>query len=391
MREISSSELLNKYIKNKDLNILAFVVTPWAAHGVDAFLEYVVDQGINPKGTIVVVKHGQAGYIVDDSHFSADYDGICFYRLNDEKLTYTLQEKIKEKIGVYKENLITKQRRGTELFILNQGSINFEWHARLKQLHDRRFVQSVVIDEGIGMYMRDKKAWLQEDLSNVKTLKQKVSIFSSIYILNPLMRNHLKNSNEYKDFCLLKKCNSSGFEPNFNAVMYYRNAIKKFATSTGDLESYIYESAVVINTQPFYEYGQICNDEDLNALKRVCELCKKKGLKVVLKPHPREKNIDRYGVLEYCVIDERKGITQESIICSLRVKPKVIVGFTSTTLVSEEVFDQIPAISLVACIDLENIETKMRTDFFRFQRTFGNIVMFPRDYDEVGFQLDRLL
>lgn len=388
MNEISARELLDKYKRDDDLNVLAFVVTPWVAHGVDAFIEYLIERGLDPKGAVIIIAHGQAGILVNQEHFSTTCKGISFYRLKEE--SSSIKDKIRNKLNTYIQNLIVRSKNGRELFVLNQGCVNFEWHAKLKHLNGERHIQSVILDEGIGMYMRDKKAWAMESISNTTSFKQKVSIIFSLYILNPCMERHLKKINECTEFCLLKKSANYEFIPDKETIKYYGRVIKKIGAVSDYQDSKKYENAVVINTQPFYEYNQVYHDEDIRAIKMICDLCSDRGISVVLKPHPREKNIERYDALKNCLVDRRKGITQESIISQLQIKPKLIVGFSSTTLVSEKIFEQIPAMSLVACIDTNNVESKMAMDFCRFQKTFKNIVAFPRNVEEVGLQLDSI-
>lgn len=390
MDAICESELLAKIEKNLQWNLVAFVVTPWAAHGVDAFIEYMNDCGIQPNGTICVIKHGQAGYLVDCDHFSFSSKDIHICTLINSTMKLPIVKKIKMKLNMYANNIVAKQKGNRNIFILNQGSMNYEWHARLKKLKDGRIARSVIIDEGIGMYMRDKKTWIKEDCSNASSLKEKLSIVVSRYVVNPLMQKRLSSEGELMNFSILQRNTKNELISNEVSVKYYKTVIHRLGIRENIERLSIYENAIVVNTQPFYEYNQVFEDEDIQIIQRLCELCAKKGIKVVLKPHPREKNIDRYNILKNCWIDDRKGITQESIISQLTIKPKAIVGFSSTTLISERVFDEIPAISLIRCVNIQNIETKMRADFVDFERSFKRFASFPQNWEELDDCLDSL-
>lgn len=391
MNEICESELLTEIKRNLQWNLVAFVVTPWAAHGVDAFIEYMADRGIHPNGIICIIKHGQAGYLVDSDHFSFSSKDVRLCMLAESTTEFPVVKKLKMKFNMYIHNLMTKTKGYRNIYILNQGSANYEWHAQLKNLKDGRLVRSVIIDEGIGMYMRDKKAWVKEDFSNAGSLKEKISIAVSRCFANPLMQKHLSSKGELMNFCVLQRNAKNELISSDFSVKYYKTVIHRLGLKEGIKCPSIYENAVVVNTQPFYEYNQVFEDEDIRIIEHLCELCAKKGIKVVLKPHPREKYIERYGMLRNCLIDTRKGITQESIISQLTIKPKAIVGFSSTTLISERIFDEIPAISLIDCVNIQNIESKMRLDFINFKRSFAQFVNFPENLKELDEFLNRLM
>ena len=353
MDAICESELLAKIEKNLQWNLVAFVVTPWAAHGVDAFIEYMNDCGIQPNGTICVIKHGQAGYLVDCDHFSFSSKDVHICTLTNSTMKLPIVKKIKMKLNMYVNNIVAKQKGNRNIYILNQGSMNYE-------------------------------------CSNASSLKEKLSIVVSRYVVNPLMQKRLSSEGELMNFSILQRNTKNELISNEVSVKYYKTVIHRLGIRENIEQLSIYENAIVVNTQPFYEYNQVFEDEDIQIIQRLCELCAQKGIKVVLKPHPREKNIDRYNILKNCWIDDRKGITQESIISQLTIKPKAIVGFSSTTLISERVFDEIPAISLIRCVNIQNIETKMRADFIDFERNFKRFASFPQNWEELDDCLDSL-
>lgn len=110
MDAICESELLAKIEKNLQWNLVAFVVTPWAAHGVDAFIEYMNDCGIQPNGTICVIKHGQAGYLVDCDHFSFSSKDVHICTLTNSTMKLPIVKKIKMKLNMYVNNIVAKQK-----------------------------------------------------------------------------------------------------------------------------------------------------------------------------------------------------------------------------------------------------------------------------------------
>ena len=182
-------------------------------------------------------------------------------------------------------------------------------------------------------------------------------------------------------FSLFQKVNRE-LRPNSDAIPYYAESISKAGISFSSTELSNYAGAVVINTQPFEEYHQVLEDEDLRVFRKICAQCTKVGLRVVLKPHPREKNILRYQCLENCWIDTNKERTQESILLNLETPPCCIIGYTSTTLVTCSLFANIPTASLVKCSDVSKFIGNAKLDFAAFSRTFSGVLSFPDDIEE---------
>ena len=379
---------LKRRISTEKINFLAFPVTPWAAHGVDAYIKMLEERGVRLKGYICVIKHGQAGYLLGKEHFQNVNKNIKIVQL-DESMHLSMKQKIKGKIFIWFNLLKGKKSDNEKLYVLNQGSPNFEWHFYCKQHCPEYFVESVVIDEGIGMYMRDAKAWLRENLSNARGVKAKLSAYLMFKISQPLFIKRLKKNDEISYFCLLNK-DRDGLKKNAQVITLYKSVVCLKNADLLKSEIDLYRNAVLINTQPFYEYGQVSEDEDLKWINIICIISEKLGLRVVLKPHPREKNLDRYANLNNCVIDLNKSISQETIIGNLPEKPLLIVGFSSTTLITESLFENINAISLVNCVDLKKFKGSILSDFEGFKRTFDELVYIPSNEEEIEEYIEKI-
>lgn len=99
----------------------------------------------------------------------------------------------------------------------------------------------------------------------------------------------------------------------------------------------------LILSQPFSEYGWISQKEEANAIREIAQALSARGVRPVLKPHPREKA--KYQSLSaegFTLIPANFPV--EEILPSLR--PACVVGFTSTALVVASLLYRIPAISL---------------------------------------------
>lgn len=372
---------LKKRIASEDINFIAFPVTPWAAHGVEAFICGKKEESIDLKGYVCIVKHGRAGYLVDETHFSFENKNIRIVRIIKSEEESFLQKCI-EKFRMWKY-LCEKQKRGRKIYVLNQGCPNYEWHSLVKEIKPNHQVCSVVIDEGIGMYMREKKEWLNENMLMATGLKNKCSAFFMIMVKQPLMKKIIETHGEVERFCLFDK-QQGRLQEDKRTIALYKKAICHNSQIIPNEQKKLYDKALVINTQPFFEYGQVLKDEDLKWIETVCSICKKYGVKVVLKPHPRERKTERYIKIDNCIIDNNNGISQESIMSQLDRKPYLIIGFSSTTLVTEKLFEGIEGISLIKCIDGDNFAKSILGDFRGFEKTFSDKVIFPENIEELS-------
>ena len=112
------------------------------------------------------------------------------------------------------------------------------------------------------------------------------------------------------------------------------------------------------------------------------EKLKEEGYRIIIKPHPREKNIDKYIKLG-CEVDIRNDVPLESILAGLDVKPKCIVGITTTTLVTAKLFWNIPAISMAKLINRDSYGKEIVGEIDNFCKIFGTIIQIPDNYQKI--------
>ncbi|MFI3169218.1 MAG: polysialyltransferase family glycosyltransferase [Faecalibacterium sp.] len=144
----------------------------------------------------------------------------------------------------------------------------------------------------------------------------------------------------------------------------------------------VYADAILINTQPFLQDRMLSSDQDIEILTKICECLHNNGYKIVLKLHPREKNLERYaGLKKFVVIAKGQAISQEALLANIEVAPKAIIGFSSTTLVTAKLFFDLPTISLVQFWDLDALNPKFRMEQEQFLKTFSNIVACPNSLE----------
>lgn len=376
--------LLRKTIKENNCNFIAFAQTPWHAHGINAFLVYAKENNINIKGYICILKHSQAGILIGRNNFincTGDVEVVLFTDIGSRNK----RNPIKSRFDTW--SWINKSKEANEknaCYILSPFMPKYDWHAYMKSLNTMK-VYSVIIDEGLAMYMRSLSDWKNETWSSPISLKSKLKNTYEVLFRNESYQKKLNKRSELMQFTLFS--NDGTLSKNTDVIEHYKTAI----AYTSELSSYddikCFENAAIINTQPYYDHGQISEDEDIRVLKWLCLKLSELNIKVVLKPHPREKNLLRYSNLVNCYLYENNVISQETILSHLKIKPILFAGFSSTSLVTANILYGIPAISLSRLTNSEKIGNQMKSDDERFVSTFGDLVFCPSN----GYELSNTL
>lgn len=387
METIGFQGLKDRVINNPQINFCAFLITPWQTHGVNAFIQFKKDQGIELNGIICIEKSTQAGYLIDDSYFIQS-NNIAIVKYDPTIETRTIKSVLQEARDARRGCLASPVSNKRDIYLLSYSNPEFKVHAYFKRnLH--REPLSVIIDEGLGIYMRNDFEKLCEMLSFKTSIIRKIIQIYHCLIRNPILLQKMESYNAIYRFTIFNRENHA-LTQNDVAIEYYKKTLTAVQhREYGQIKAY--ERAVVINTQPYFEMGQMRNDLDVEAIKFICDECKKQNCAVLLKPHPREKNLERYAGIENLVIDTNKEESQESIIASLHVKPAVVIGFTSTTLVSLKVLFDVNTISLAPCFIKQKVGPRLREDCKDFYKTFSKSVPCVATRDELLVEIRRCI
>lgn len=124
---------------------------------------------------------------------------------------------------------------------------------------------------------------------------------------------------------------------------------------------------VLINTQPFT--NEDISLELVNDLwKDVIKMYKSFGFDVYIKPHPREKDLKCYQAMGAKLIS-KTSIAQELLLMKMK-KPKYLISFYSTTLVTAPVLNDVQTICLAPLLFDFNISNDLRRSAEKFIVTF---------------------
>ncbi|MGN0600663.1 MAG: polysialyltransferase family glycosyltransferase [Oscillospiraceae bacterium] len=380
--DIYSYDDLKELIKkNLDLNVIAFIKSPWQLHGVNAFLYHLIELGVSPKGFVCIERNAQYGYVIDEEHRFLICDDLKFIKYDHFANKKTLTEKLQNSFNIWRACICeNKETNGEKVYILQCLEPNFNIYAFLTN-ELKRNASVVMIDEGIGSYMRSRKEMIDEALSYHRNTLKRLKIRYNHLVKKPILFGAMKKKGIVIDFQL--------FEKNENTVLKRSDVAKCYSAilnltkeNIPEEESELYNRAVVINTQPFFEMGQIKNDEDIMIIESISKICNSLNCKCVIKPHPREMRLDRYEAIQGIVIDLNKSISQETLFASIEAHPLMLIGFSSTTLVTAQTFFGIKTVSLSKMIS-ENVGDRMKNDCLRFYSAFNSLVACPSELQEI--------
>ena len=189
----------------------------------------------------------------------------------------------------------------------------------------------------------------------------------------------MKKRKTVVDFRLL--CFSKGqLIENTDVVKFYRNSLKNSICVEQNIKN-CFENKVVINSQCLFDNQEIENDEDIETFSLFVNMLPR-GTDVTLKPHPREKSLYRYDRFNWNILSNI-SYTQEEIFSGLQVKPKMVVGITSSTLINLHALFGIKTISLAKIFLKKNIPEGIRKDIIDFIKLYHNTVDMPENEMEL--------
>lgn len=245
---------------------------------------------------------------------------------------------------------------------------------------DKR-IKVIYLEEGIGSYIRDTNRWNERMIKKTGTFIDKlhlaISNFKS-WIEYDYVQKILDENMQIEYFTLFNKKGQS-LSRN-NQVCSLLKSIYLDERINKELTDNYYKGAILINSQPFMEEVNVSSDIDCYI--KIVEICTKCGFRVVLKPHPREHNIDRYRCLNIEIDESHSRLSQETLLANTEIKPCAIIGYFSTTLITAKLFWDIPAIclgNLADCTHLSGFEK----DIESFVNVFQMYLFTPKTFEEL--------
>ena len=374
METIYWSNVLQRIEEDRTINFIAEVITPLHVLGVEAFIMHLEETGVKCKGFILVVAHDSSGIILSEKAFHSDrYSNIEHYLLEQDG------RKQDSVLGFY-AGLKKDIGKGNTLYYASpfRPSVNKIPDVMRIRKNDR--LRAVITEEGTASYLTTPYSFEKCKAIGWKA-RDYVRFFWQSMVRNRVYEFKLGRKGKLESFTLLNKQNGK----------YIRNDLcvrqfqKLLANKSIDNHYSVYENAVVILPSLLYEAGIISKREDLEIYKKIRNALPNE--KFVVKPHPREIDVQTYLVLD-CVIEKESKVSAEEIFATMNVKPKCIIGDTGTAMVNIAV---LYGIKTIAINKLINRDVLCQNDYFDgYNKVFGDIMSIPNTWDELETILKEL-
>jgi hypothetical protein len=370
-------------LENKKIDAVAVAISSWHILGIEAFI-YNLSNNLNRKVNvlILILPHAEDGYLIDkEDFFQSDFADIKFdYVETIPENQNFIRERVPNFINKYKDIFSglrhIRSNNGTNKLYLVSPLLPY---IELLIYFDNKTISSkydpvfVLVDEGYGTYV-SKGNW---DIANRKDypLLDFISskIFRSVdYIFRKMLSEYIPIENRF----LFRK--ESPLKINENISNSYKEVLKLKKNS---LDIDIHDKTILIIPQPFSELNYVTLEEELRVMSSLIKFINKKGIKPLLKPHPREKK-DKYANLKDCdfgIIENNSPV--EEIIPHLN--PICVIGYTSTALLNSKAFFGITAISLMDILTMKDDAMDVDEEFKILTSNYVNFVDKIEDLDKL--------
>ncbi|MCI8565606.1 MAG: hypothetical protein HFI39_04675 [Lachnospiraceae bacterium] len=369
-------DVQEQIINNESLNFIAYAVIPLHVIGINAIIRYLNDNGYKLRGYIYIITHHTTGKHISENDFSIGnnlikiYDGIIEF-----KNIRGIADKILTRLPFYNHYNCSKRR----LFFA-VPSPNYAINAITAKCNCvPHFIQ---YDDGYDSYVKRIKSLYEYKVMYTKNNSLVERVYSAIKSVAEgcsleLFIRRLKKNKLLTDFRMFS---DNSIEVNPLSIKYYMDSFKN--SYTGEFEEIrIFERCILFNTQCLMENNITDGKVDLEIYKEVVAIAKSIGCEVVVKPHPREHNVEKY-INMGCKVYAGK-YTQESILASLRCCPSCIVSIHSSTLINAKGLFNIPVISLGRILLQRDISDLLRRQISDYIKQYSDIVLFPESIEEL--------
>ena len=174
-----------------------------------------------------------------------------------------------------------------------------------------------------------------------------------------------------------------GLRINTSVLPYYRESFAALNRQKRlKIDSSLIEQSIIICTTA-WDRKQVYDDEDLRVLKNVCDYLRRKGMNILLKTHPR----DTFFAQKVDLLDSQlleTDVFPMECICEA-CRPKGIISFSSTILVTAKVFWEIPTYCLADMLDVSKVGEIYKKEVQCFKRTFEKFTQFISSPEEISF------
>ena len=248
----------------------------------------------------------------------------------------------------------------------------------------------VLIEEGTGTYTQTDRSWFEISLLKTRSHIMRLAKEARWALFAPL-NNLIQREYSMKvprfSFCMFTQ-KTIPLEINVEFRDMYKKVLEQ---SKHDAD---YKNAVIFASTVLFEECE--SNADLPIIKHIVNIAGRYGIRVVIKPHPREKDLSRYASTG-ANLEEEVGSSLEELVAAAPHKPRCILGFGSSSQVMLNALYGIPAIDLSrlfasrndsAASNIERLSYAFKSDHLeRFRTLFSPYIVDVKDDDELTAEL----
>ncbi len=382
---IDTTQLV-QLVKREQVNFIGSAVTPWHAHGIDCAIRCLQDQGVGVKGIILVkpaVKQGEICHLLSEKNFTTDACKVFKVAPVYETRPLTILKSLfrtYRSVAWYNKQYVTKKEK--TIHIAAPWHVDMYGFAQLYQsLGDSYGFRLMLVEEGLSSYFPKVDTALHS-WNSLKVNKSGgrllVSFLLSVLGLN--LRNRFERNTKWTNLNLLLKKGGS-LKPNALSLKYYKEVLTAYSNKNKEqLPAEDLNDSVVICTMA-YLHSEIQDREDVAVLQRVVQAIKRKGLKVYLKPHPRDTDYrNRYADLG-CLFLDCSCSVEALFVNSPHIR--AVISFSSTSLVTAQLLFGIKGVSVLNLLDKRKFGPYIQEEMDSFLYCFSGVVSIPNTVEEL--------
>jgi hypothetical protein len=363
-------EDISDFIKRHNINFIGSAITLWHLYGVESCILYLQKQNKNIRPLILVQPLYASVFFIDQDKYCCSYEHV--YTLIKKQSIFRSFNVLLKFIFLLRKNARQKKIKDTELFIVSPWEIDIILAADILKWTNQYKINYLYYDEGVSVYF-DEKTLYKKRNNYITSIKENIMTRTckDIYLTDAAQCMYL----------YIKENNKLVLNP--QSYPYYKQIVTKNNESL--LTHKDWSDYVIIATQCFRDKI----DEDIEIIQKTVTFIKSINLIPIIKPHPREPDFEiKYKQMECDLLDN--NITLEMILAAEK-KPKIIISFISTVLITAKLFFNVPVISLVCLVNHELLQGITKIQFERFQVVFSNHIDMPKSFFELQESIEYIV
>lgn len=374
-------EIAQKVLCDKK-QVVAVIVSNWHLAGALSFVHALRKQGEYEGGTLIaVLPHPTSGYIVAEESMPELLVEVV-HCSPSQQLAKNVGSIVYGWVGYCLSAILNSLLHKSESKIYFLSVMQPHMRNLLPLLvrpFSLRLIQLNLIDEGTGTYM-PSSYWDRVNADEFQAqggIRRYLAIFVKRLALLPFCRPQSlflfrKVSGQLK----LDKEVAMRYRSFFNEV--YWKACGRVGKQFEVIGGGVTGSVCLYLSQPVVELGLVTEAEYCKIIQRLSAYCNRHGYHLLFKPHPRE-SFD-CNILGVTVIGSDH--IAEAIVAILN--PKMVIGLTSSALVTIPCLFDIPSISLMKVFnEICSKDVTLYNQFAYFEMMFNKYVTFVDEVDDI--------